>query len=146
MLELDSNQIAQILPHRFPFALVDRVIDGEEGSWARAIKCVSAAEPVFQGHFPSYHVLPGVLIIEALAQVAAIVVLMQPENKGRIGFLGAVNKARFRRQIRPGDQVVLESHITRVRGSFAFVEGTAKVGDEVAATVELTLALGPKEE
>lgn len=142
MLKLDSNQIAQILPHRHPFALVDRIDDGEEGSWARGVKCVSAAEPVFCGHFPQYHVLPGVLIIEALAQVAAVAVLAQPKNRGRIGFLGAVNKARFVRQVVPGDVLELESRITRVRGSFAFVEGTARVDGEVAATAELTLALG----
>lgn len=142
MLKMNSNQIAQVLPHRYPFALVDRIEDGEDGSWARGIKCVSAAEPVFCGHFPQYHVLPGVLIIEALAQVAAVAVLAQPQNRGRIGFLGAVNKARFVRQVVPGDVLELESRITRVRGSFAFVEGVARVDGEVAATVELTLALG----
>lgn len=142
MLKMNSNQIAQILPHRYPFALVDRIEDGEDGSWARGIKCVSAAEPVFCGHFPQYHVLPGVLIIEALAQVAAVAVLAQPQNRGRIGFLGAVNKARFVRQVVPGDVLELESRITRVRGSFAFVKGVARVDGEVAATVELTLALG----
>lgn len=95
------------------------------------------------GHFPQYHVMPGVLIIEALAQVAAVAMLSLPQNSGRIGFLGSVNKARFRRQVTPGDVLTLESRIVRVRGDFAFVEGVARVDDEVAATVELALALGP---
>ena len=75
MMQYNSNQIAAILPHRYPFALVDRIVDGEEGKWAKGIKCVSANEPFFQGHFPQYHVMPGVLIIEALAQVGAVAVL-----------------------------------------------------------------------
>ena len=143
MLKLDSNQIANVLPHRFPLAMVDRIVDGEAGEWARGIKCVSVADPAFMGHFPQYHVMPGVLIIEALAQVAAVAMLSLPQNSGRIGFLGSVNKARFRRQVTPGDVLTLESRIVRVRGDFAFVEGVACVDDEVAATVELALALGP---
>lgn len=87
--------------------------------------------------------MPGVLIIEALAQVTAVAMLSLPQNSGRIGFLGSVNKARFRRQVTPGDVLTLESRIVRVRGDFAFVEGVARVDDEVAATVELALALGP---
>lgn len=101
MLKLDSNQIANVLPHRFPLAMVDRIVDGEEGEWARGIKCVSVADPAFMGHFPQYHVMPGVLIIEALAQVAAVAMLSLPQNSGRIGFLGSVNKARFRRRVTP---------------------------------------------
>ena len=142
MLQLDSNQIAEVLPHRYPFALVDRITDGEEGSWARGIKCVSAAEPVFCGHFPQYHVLPGVLIIEALAQTAAVAMLVAPEHQGKLGFLGGVKNARFKRQVRPGDVLELEARIVKTRASFAFVEGTARVDGEVAATVELTLAFG----
>ena len=143
MLKLDSKQIASVLPHRFPLAMVDRIVDGEAGEWARGIKCVSVADPVFMGHFPQYHVMPGVLIIEALAQVAAVAMLSLPQNSGRIGFLGSVNKARFRRQVTPGDVLTLESRITRVRGDFALVGGGARVADEGAATVELALALGP---
>lgn len=144
-MQLDSNQISQILPHRYPFALVDRITDGEEGSWARGIKCVSVQEPVFQGHFPTYHVLPGVMIIEALAQVAAVAMLANPEQRGMIGFLGAVKNARFKRQVRPGDVMEMESRIVRTRGNFAFVEGRASVDGQLAATVELTLAFGSNE-
>ena len=144
-MQLDSNQIAEILPHRYPFALVDRITDGEEGSWAHGIKCVSVQEPVFQGHFPTYHVLPGVMIIEALAQVAAVAMLAEPEQRGKIGFLGAVKNARFKRQVRPGDVMEMESRIVRTRGNFAFVEGRASVDGQLAATVELTLAFGSNE-
>ncbi len=146
MLSLDSNQIAEILPHRYPFALVDRITDGEEGSWARGRLCVSATSPVFCGHFPSYHVLPGVLIVEALAQVAAVAVLSQPENRGKLGFFAAIKDAKFRRQVTPGDMLELESHVTKIRGSFAFVEAEARVDGAVACTASLTLALGPASE
>ena len=83
MMQLNSNQIAEIIPHRYPFALVDRIVDGEVGKWAKGIKCVTVNEPFFQGHFPQYHVMPGVLIIEALAQVGAVTMLSMPENKGK---------------------------------------------------------------
>lgn len=146
MLSLDSNQIAEILPHRYPFALVDRITDGEEGSWARGRLCVSATSPVFCGHFPSYHVLPGVLIVEALAQVAAVAVLSQPENRGKLGFFAAIKDAKFRRQVTPGDMLELESHVTKIRGSFAFVEAEARVDGAVACTASLTLALDPASE
>lgn len=145
MLQMDSNQIAAVLPHRYPFALVDRIEDGEAGSWARGRLCVSATSPVFCGHFPSYHVMPGVLIIEALAQTAAVAVLVAPGAQTRLGFLGAVKNARFRRQVRPGDLLELEAHIVKTRGTFAVVAGEARVDGEVAATVELTLAFGSNE-
>ena len=85
-MQLNSNQIAEILPHRYPFALVDRITDGESGQWARGVKCVSVGEPFFCGHFPQEHVMPGVLILEAMAQVGAVALLSLPENRGkRIG-------------------------------------------------------------
>lgn len=81
-MQLNSNQIAEILPHRYPFALVDRIVDGEEGQWARGIKCVSVNEQFFCGHFPQEHIMPGVLILEAMAQVGAVALLSLPENRG----------------------------------------------------------------
>ena len=96
-LQLNSNEIAEILPHRYPFALVDRITDGESGAWARGIKCVSAGEPYFCGHFPQKHVMPGVLILEAMAQVGAVAILSLPENKGKIALFGGVKNARFKR-------------------------------------------------
>ena len=107
MMQLNSNQIAEIIPHRYPFALVDRIVDGEVGKWAKGIKCVTVNEPFFQGHFPQYHVMPGVLIIEALAQVVAVTMLSMPENKGKIGLFGGIKNARFRRQVTPGDVLAL---------------------------------------
>ena len=141
MMQYHSNQIAAILPHRYPFALVDRIVDGEEGKWAKGIKCVSANEPFFQGHFPQYHVMPGVLIIEALAQVGAVAVLSMPEHKGKIGFLGAIKNARFRRQVTPGDVLELTCTITRQKGSVAVAEAEAVVNGQQAVTAELTFAL-----
>ena len=141
MMQYNSNEIAAILPHRYPFALVDRIVDGEEGKWAKGIKCVSANEPFFQGHFPQYHVMPGVLIVEALAQVGAVAVLSMPEHKGKIGFLGAIKNARFRRQVTPGDVLELTCTITRQKGSVAVAEAEAVVNGQQAVTAELTFAL-----
>ena len=141
MMQYNSNEIAQIIPHRYPFALVDRIVDGEEGKWAKGIKCVSANEPFFQGHFPQYHVMPGVLIIEALAQVGAVAVLSMPEHKGKIGFLGAIKNARFRSQVTPGDVLELTCTITRQKGSVAVAEAEAVVNGQQAVTAELTFAL-----
>lgn len=144
-LALDSNQIAQILPHRYPFALVDRITDGEAGSWAQGRLCVSATSPVFCGHFPQYHVLPGVLIVEALAQTAAVAMLSLPENRGKLGFFAAIKDARFKRQVRPGDVLELTARVVKTRAAFAFVEAEARVDGNIAATAELTLALGSGE-
>lgn len=145
MLRYNSNEIAAILPHRYPFALVDRVVDGEEGKWAKGIKCVSVNEPFFQGHFPQYHVMPGVLIIEALAQVGAVAVLSMPEHRGKIGFLGAIKNARFRRQVTPGDVLELECLITRQKGLVAIAEARATVDGQAAVEAELTFALSKNE-
>ena len=141
MMRYNSNEIAAILPHRYPFALVDRIVDGEEGKWARGIKCVSVNEPFFQGHFPQYHVMPGVLIIEALAQVGAVAVLSMPEHQGKIGFLGGIKNARFRRQVTPGDVLELTCTITRQKGMVAMAEAQAMVDGQQAVTAELTFAL-----
>ena len=115
-MELNSDQIAQILPHRYPFALVDRITDYEPGQWARGIKCVSVGEPYFCGHFPQKHVMPGVLVLEALAQVGAIAILSLPENKGKLALFGGVKHARFKRQVVPGDVLEMECVLTRRRG------------------------------
>lgn len=141
-MQYNSNQIAEIMPHRYPFALVDKIVDGEEGKWARGIKCVTVNEPFFQGHFPQYHVMPGVLILEALAQVAGIAVLSLEENRGKLGFFGGIKNARFRRQVVPGDVLELECTIIKQKGPVAVAEATAKVDGKVAVNAELTLALG----
>ena len=141
-MQYDSNEIAQILPHRYPFALVDRITDGEPGQWARGIKCVTVNEPFFQGHFPAKHVMPGVLLIEAMAQVGGVAILSLPENAGKLAFLGRVKDARFRRQVVPGDVVEMECRLTKRRGPIGVGECKATVNGEVAATAEITFAIG----
>ncbi len=141
-MKLNSNEIAQILPHRYPFALVDRIEDGEEGKWARGIKCVTVNEPFFQGHFPQYHVMPGVLILEAMAQVGAVALLSMPENRGKLAFFGGVKNARFRRQVVPGDVLEIECKLTKQKGPVGIGEARATVNGQVAAVAELTFALG----
>ena len=140
-MELDANQIQEIIPHRPPFLLVDKITDYEPGQWAKGIKAVTVNEPFFAGHFPQYHVMPGVLIIEALAQVGAVAVLSMPEHKGKIGFLGAIKNARFRRQVTPGDVLEIECTLTKQKGPVGIGEAKATVDGQVAATAELTFAL-----
>lgn len=137
-MKYNSNEIEGIIPHRYPFLLIDKIIDGEKGEWAKGIKCVTANEYFFQGHFPGYKVMPGVLIIEALAQVGAVAILTLDEFKGKIVLFGGIKKAKFKRQIIPGDVLELECRLTKRRGSVGFGEAIAKVGEEVAVTAELT--------
>ena len=140
-MELNSNQIAELLPHRYPFALVDRITDYESGQWAKGIKCVSVNEPFFCGHFPQEHVMPGVLILEALAQVGAVAILSLPENRGKIALFGGVKQARFKRKVIPGDVLVLECTLTKRRGPVGYGACTATVNGEVACTAELLFAV-----
>ena len=142
MLQYDSNQIAEILPHRYPFALVDRIVDGEPGKWAKGIKCVTVNEPFFQGHFPQTHVMPGVLLIEAMAQVGGVAILSLPENRGKLAFLGRVHDARFKRQVVHGDVVEMECVLTKQRGPIGVGQCRATVNGEVAVTAEITFAIG----
>ncbi|MGI6270544.1 MAG: 3-hydroxyacyl-ACP dehydratase FabZ [Candidatus Howiella sp.] len=141
-MELNSNQIAEILPHRYPFALVDRITDYEPGKYAKGIKCVSVNEMQFCGHFPEHHVMPGVLIVEALAQVGAIAVLTLPENKGKLAFFGGIKNARFKRQVVPGDVIEMSCEIIRQRGPVGVGQATATVDGKIAAVAELTFAVG----
>jgi 3-hydroxyacyl-[acyl-carrier-protein] dehydratase len=143
-MELNSNQIAELLPHRYPFALVDRITDYEPGQWAKGIKCVSVNEPFFCGHFPQKHIMPGVLLIEALAQVGAVAVLSLPENKGKLAVFGGIKNARFKQQVIPGDVVELECTLIRQKGPVGVGAATATVNGKVAVTAELTFAVtGP---
>lgn len=138
---LDSEQIKDIIPHRYPFLLVDKVVEIEEETKVVAIKNVSVNEPFFQGHFPDYPVMPGVLILEALAQTGAIAVLGIEENKGKIGFLAGVDKCRFKRQVKPGDQLRLEVEIIRMKGPIGKGKAVATVDGEVACQAEITFAI-----
>ena len=140
-MELNSNQIAEILPHRYFFVLVDCITDYEPGQWAKGIKCVSVGEPVFCGHFPQQHIFPGVLMLEAMAQVGAIAILSLPENKGKIALFGGVKNARFKRQVIPGDVLEMECVLTKRRGLVGIGECKALVNGEVACTAELIFAV-----
>ena len=141
-MELNSDQIAQILPHRYPFALVDRITDYEPGQWARGIKCVSVGEPYFCGHFPQEHVMPGVLILEAMAQVGAVAVLSLPEMRGKTAYFGGVKNARFKKKVTPGDRLEMTCTLVKRRGPVGIGQATATVDGEVACTAELTFAIG----
>src|SRR5690625_5060311 len=105
---MDTQEIKDVIPHRYPFLLVDKELEVEEEKSVVGLKNVTANEPFFQGHFSDYHVMPGVLIVEALAQVGAIAVISMEKNKGKIGFLAGIDKCRFKRQVKPGEQLKLE--------------------------------------
>jgi 3-hydroxyacyl-[acyl-carrier-protein] dehydratase len=141
-MELNSNEIQEILPHRYPFQLVDRITDGEAGKWAKGVKCVSVNEMQFLGHFPQQHVMPGVLIIEALAQVGAVAILSEEENKGKLVFFGGIKNARFKKQVTPGDVLELECELTERKGPVGYGKAVAKVDGKVAVVAELTFAIG----
>ena len=142
-MELNIDQIEALLPHRYPFLLVDQITDCTPGQGARGVKCVTANEPFFQGHFPHYKVMPGVLIIEALAQVGAVAILSVPENRGKLALFGGIKNARFKQQVRPGDVLELECELTAQRGPVGFGTATAKVNGKTACKAELTFALTP---
>jgi 3-hydroxyacyl-[acyl-carrier-protein] dehydratase len=138
---LDAKQIQEIIPHRFPFLLVDRITEIEWGTRAVGIKNVTMNEPFFQGHFPEYPVMPGVLIVEALAQVGAVTMLGTEEHRGKIAFFAGINKVRFKRQVKPGDTLKLEVEVGKVRRSIGTGTGTATVDGDVAAQGELMFAI-----
>ncbi|WP_164667608.1 3-hydroxyacyl-ACP dehydratase FabZ [Virgibacillus doumboii] len=138
---MEIEQIKETIPHRYPFLLVDKVTEIEEGKRVVALKNVTANEPFFQGHFPDYPVMPGVLIVEALAQTGAIAVLGIEENKGKIGFLAGLDKCRFKRQVKPGDQLKLEVEIIRIKGPVGKGKGVATVDGEVVCEGEITFAI-----
>lgn len=138
---MDSQAIKGILPHRYPMLLVDRVLSMTADEVV-AIKNVTLNEPFFQGHFPDYPVMPGVLIMEALAQTAGVLELSKPANQGRLVFYAGMDKVRFKRQVIPGDQLVMTATVVKRRGRMAVVEAKAEVDGQLAASGTLTFALG----
>ena len=140
-MELDIREIREILPHRYPFLMVDRITDMEPGKYARGIKCVTANEAQFCGHFPEYPVMPGVLILEALAQTGGVAILYDEEYRGKIALFGGVKNCRFRREVMPGDVVELYCEITAVRGPAGFGKAVAKVDGETAVEAELSFVI-----
>ncbi|AUS86776.1 MULTISPECIES: 3-hydroxyacyl-ACP dehydratase FabZ [Lysinibacillus] len=139
---LTSQQLQAILPHRYPFLLVDRIVELEEGKRAMGLKNVTINEEFFKGHFPQYPVMPGVLIVEALAQVSAVIMLTKAGNEGRLGLLAGIDHCRFKKQVKPGDQLHLEVEITRVKGAVGKGRGIAMVDGEIVCETDLVFAFG----
>ena len=138
---LNSEEIKAIIPHRYPFLLVDQIIEMEDEKRIVGKKNVTINEPFFQGHFPEYPVMPGVLILEALAQTGAVAILNKKGNEGKIGFLAGIDKCRFRRQVKPGDTLILEVEIIRVKGPVGKGKARATVDGETACEAEIIFAI-----
>lgn len=139
---LDIHQIMQILPHRYPFLLIDRVLEiSEEGDHVVAIKNVTVGEAFFQGHFPQEHVMPGVLMIEAMAQAGAVGVLSKEEYKGKIAYFAGIESAKFRGKVVPGDVLRLEVHLDKIRRNIGYGQGKAYVGDRVVCECRISFAI-----
>ena len=136
-----AKEIMDIIPHRYPFLLIDTIEELEAGVRAVGKKCVSMNEPYFQGHFPGNPVMPGVLIMEALAQVGAVAIFTEPGSEGKLALFGGIKNARFKRQVRPGDVLELECRLTARKGPVGFGTAEARVEGKLACKAELTFAL-----
>ncbi len=142
MNKLDIKQIQEIIPHRHPFLLVDYIEDYKPGEYAVGYKCVTYREDFFKGHFPEHPVMPGVLTLEALAQVGAVAILSVEENKGKIAFFGAISKCKFKGMVYPGDKLKLETKIIKCKGPVGVGQATASVDGKVVVSAELTFMVG----
>ncbi len=139
---LNASQIMEIIPHRHPFMLLDTIEEMEPGKRVAARKCVSYNEPYFAGHFPGEPVMPGVLIIEAMAQAGAVAMLSQPQMKGQTAYFAGISSAKFKKKVVPGDVLELEVEIVKVKGPIGIGRGTAMVDGQLAASAEITFAIG----
>lgn len=139
---LSVKEIMEILPHRYPFLLVDQAELLENGEGARSYKNVTINEPFFQGHFPQEPVMPGVLIVEAIAQTGAIGILSKEENKGKLVYLGSIKSAKFKKKVVPGDCLKLECELVKQKGPIGIGKGKAYVGDKLVCEAELIFAIG----
>lgn len=139
---MTAKEIMEIIPHRQPFMLIDTIEELEKGKRAVAKKCVSYNEPFFAGHFPQEPVMPGVLIVEALAQTGAVAILSQPEFKGKTAYFAAINNAKFKGKVVPGDVLTLETEIIKIKGSIGVGAAKAYVDGKLVTTAELTFAIG----
>jgi 3-hydroxyacyl-[acyl-carrier-protein] dehydratase len=143
-MTLDINGILDILPHRYPFLLIDRITEVEPGVRAAGIKQVTINEWFFQGHFPGQPVMPGVLMVEALAQVGVVALLSQPEHQGKIVFFAGIDGVRFRRMVVPGDTLMLSVELTKMRGRVGKGRGEGRVDGQLAVEGEFTFAIGDR--
>ena len=139
---LNTSEIMKILPHRSPFLLIDTIEEMEPGVKAVAKKNVTFNEPYFAGHFPGNPVMPGVLIVEALAQTGAVAILSQEEWKGKTAYFAGINSAKFKQKVLPGDTLILETEIIKVKGPIGVGKAKATVNGKVACIAELTFAIG----
>lgn len=137
-----AKEIMEIIPHRYPFLLIDTIEELQPGVRAVGRKCVSMNEPFFQGHFPGNPVMPGVLIIEALAQVGAVAILSEPQWKGRTAYFAGIDRAKFKQKVVPGDVLTLTMEIIKVKGPIGVGKAEALVDGKLAAAGELTFAIG----
>ncbi len=138
---LSAKEIQEILPHRYPFLLVDRIEEIVPGEKATGIKNVTVNEPFFQGHFPGEPLMPGVLIVEAMAQVGAVALLLMEEYRGKLALFAGINKLRFKEMVRPGDTLVMEVNLTGLRGNFGRAQAEARVDGKVVSAGELLFAI-----
>ena len=143
--QLDITQIKAILPHRYPFLLVDRVTSVEPGLKATGYKNLTANEQFFEGHFPFKPIMPGVLMVEALAQLACIAIQMKPEYKGKLGVFTGIDGFKFRAMVTPGDRLDLEVELLKMRGPLGKLRGVAKIGDQIACEGEISFAMVEKQ-
>lgn len=141
-MKLDREQIKEIIPHRDPFLLIDEVVEMEEGKRIIAIKYVREEEYYFQGHFPQEKVMPGVLIVEALAQAGAVAILSMEEHRGKIAYFGGIKEAKFRQKVFPGDTLRLEVVMERLRSKAGYGKAKAYLGDKLACECEIMFAIG----
>lgn len=142
MALMNREEIKAVLPHRDPFLMVDEVIELVDKEKCVGIKYVNKDEYYFKGHFPQYPVMPGVLILETMAQVGAIALLMIPEFKGKIGFFTGANNVKWRKQVLPGDTLKVETNITKIRGAFVFASAKAFVNDQLVCEADISFAIG----
>src|SRR5947209_18591946 len=145
MIQMSVEEILRVLPHRYPFLLVDRILELEPGRRAVGLKNVTINEGFFQGHFPGHAVMPGVLLVESMAQVGGVILLSMSGNEGKLAYFAGMDKVRFRRPVVPGDALISEVEFVKNRGPFGWVRGVAKVDGQVVVEGELCYSLVPSD-